>query len=287
MVGIAREVGQQRLVDRLVVEVRVVVLFVRAVGETERDVGRGDPIAERGRRRAELGGERLVVSERGHRGVEGRERRLRAGRTGEALDQQPIGRVADRFGARGLDSGPADPLVVEHGVGRRVVGRPGIPHRGGHVVEVARVHGGPGKVVPDRVEQLLVPEAGHRPLLRNRAGAGRRRQRDHQEATHDPAAPRHSNSPRASRRETAPPISRCPRRSGKHRAPRGTVESRRRAGRSVASRGSCRFSAATRIAACRQRPRRRRRRRGRARSGLRMRVIAFRQWSSPTRPVAR
>ncbi len=74
------------------------------------------------------------------------------------------GRVADRFGARGVDVGRGLALCHEDAVGGRVVSGPRVPHGRGHMVEVPRVDAWAGDVAPDRAQDLLVPTTRDRTL---------------------------------------------------------------------------------------------------------------------------
>ena len=101
------------------------------------------------------------VAEGGHQLVELTQADLAADGLPVAVRQHPIGGVADGLVAgRG---GVVEPglLVDEDAVRDRIVGRPGIPHGGGHVIEVAGVHRGGREVTADGIEQSLVPEPGH------------------------------------------------------------------------------------------------------------------------------
>ncbi len=173
-IGVAREIGEERLVDGRVHQVAVVVDLVRPVAEPVGDDRPRDAVADRRGRIAHLVDVVGVKAEAGHGRIDQRDDVIGTHGVEEAVTQHPAGGVRDRFLAGGLDVLRACTLVMEDLVGNVVVGGPRVPHRRGDVIEVPRVHRRAGLVVADSLEEDFLPLAGDR-LGRATRGDGRER----------------------------------------------------------------------------------------------------------------
>ena len=172
--GVAGVLDDERRVDRLVVGRRVAVGLVRAVGLAVGEDGRRDPVADRRRAVAVSRRGRDRVAQAVHQVVELVEGLARPDRLDVAGRQDPVGGVADRLVPGGSHVGRRVLLGEDVARCRRVVGRPGVPHRDRRVEQVAGVDGRVRKGSPDRVEEGLVPASGDGPVG---MGGDRRRRR--------------------------------------------------------------------------------------------------------------
>ncbi len=155
----------ERVVDRPVRRVDVALLLERPVLHAVGDRGRGDAVPER-RRRVAVGARVVDPVAEGLHGVNQLvERLLQPGGPRVPLQEQPVGREADRGLARRLDVGGRVLLVHEVPVGGGVVGGPRVPHRGGEMEQIPGVDRRSGKIPADRVERGLVPDSRHRPSV--------------------------------------------------------------------------------------------------------------------------
>ena len=153
-----RFLDHERRVGRLVGRIRVAERLVRAVLPTALDVGRRDAVPERGRRIALRLDVVDAVAEPLQRRDELVERLLEPRGIRVAVEEEAVGRVAQRGLARRLHVVRAQLLAYEPAVGLRVVGGPGVPHGRRDVEEVPRVDGRRRRVPLDRVEECLVPD---------------------------------------------------------------------------------------------------------------------------------
>ena len=178
-IRVAREVGQQRGIDRLVHLVPELVLLVRAVREPVVDHAEADPVPDRRRAVADRALVPRVVAQVEHLLVDRRlddvlpPRRQRVAGLDDAVH-----RVADRLVPRRLDVVDVVARVVlgeQERVRHRVVRRPRVVHRHRRVPQVPRVDRRTRDVVTDRLQDLLVPLPRHR-LLRHRRRTRRQRQ---------------------------------------------------------------------------------------------------------------
>ena len=164
-VGVAHHrsgfVDDHRVVRGTVGAVDVAFLLERTVGRPELEDGRRDAVAQRNWTVA-LG--RLVVggiTEFRHDGVEllggGRE----VGHRRIPPQQDAVGRLAQRRLTRCVHVVGRELLGDEVPVGRRVVCRPGVPHRRRGVEQVAGVDGGSRHDLADQLEHRVVPHPRH------------------------------------------------------------------------------------------------------------------------------
>ena len=161
----------QRLIERSVRIVHVALRLERAVGRAIGDQRLGDAVAQR-RRVVALG--RGVVGAVAE-GVHGLGQLLvgliELGDLEVPPQQNPIGREADgRFPSGGhVRRGLL--LRDEVAVGLIVIRRPGVPHGGREVEQVAGVHGRRGHDLANQGKKLVVPDSGRRVAvaLRGRA----------------------------------------------------------------------------------------------------------------------
>ena len=159
--GVPRLLGEDRGVDGSVPLVRVVVPLVGVVLLPEEDVGLGDSISDRGRVVPDGLGVGGVVTELDHERVVLRRHFLEAGRFGETVPKDPIGRVGDRLTSRGLEIASRQFVLREEpGCRPRLETRPGIPHPGGVVKQIPGMNRRACKVISDRLERDLVPLSG-------------------------------------------------------------------------------------------------------------------------------
>ena len=167
-----------------VVRRRVAVGLVRAVVQAVGEDRGGDPVADRGGRVAVGRVDRHRVAQRVHDVRELGERVRAADRLDEPGGEHAVRGVADRLVAGRGDVAGVLLGRVDVAVGRRVVRRPGVPHRDRRVEQVPGVDRRVRERAPDRVEQRLVPASGDGPvgvLGGCRAGAIRRQDAGHPE----------------------------------------------------------------------------------------------------------
>ena len=83
------------------------------------------------------------------------------------MRQHSIGGVADRLAPSRWDVSRCRVFTMQVADGCRVVSRPGVPHRGGRVKQIARVNRWRGEIDPNRGEVLSVPDSrdGLRPQV--------------------------------------------------------------------------------------------------------------------------
>ena len=162
---IARQRRQQRGIHRCVVQVGITADLVRTIEKRLREHGVGHAISDGGRTGTDGGRHGDRVPELGHLGVQRRERDRSAHRRGEAGLHHAIGGVGDRLIACIEHVCCGRHLFMKHSVRSRVVGRPGIPHRNGNMVEIASMDGRTGTVLADCMQQSLAPDSRHRATI--------------------------------------------------------------------------------------------------------------------------
>ena len=155
---VAARGDHHRLVDRDVDAVCVVVWFVRPIVRQRGQHGGGNAVADG--HRIGAGG----MSIRGRCAVFRKQRvvlrlhRPEARACGEAAAEKPVGHHADGLLARGLEGHAFRRTMFIHEARQPAAeSAPRVPHAGGNVEEVARVHGRSRKVLPDRTDQQCVP----------------------------------------------------------------------------------------------------------------------------------
>ena len=79
---------------------------------------------------------------------------------GVARTEHPVGGVADRFMAGGLEVFGGRAFVVKDPYRGVIVGSPGVIHRSRAVEKIPRMDGGRGEIPTDGREAMLIPETG-------------------------------------------------------------------------------------------------------------------------------
>ena len=172
---VARLQEIQRRIDRPVIAVCIAVPLIGAVLQAEFEQAAGDVVAQGGGRAGRIvgGGERPVMALCSKQRIDAGQCLARSRRHPEALPDDAVHGVADHLFPRRPQvcrrvhavegtGEPADRAAKQIG-GRRIVERrPGVVHGNRRVEQVARMHRWTCIVVPDRLQQCLVPQAGHR-----------------------------------------------------------------------------------------------------------------------------
>ena len=180
-VGVAGGDGRQRRVGGNVVLIGITVLLVGAILKAEIDQVLGDVVAQRRRRSAGIirGGKEGVVAQLDEKIVKLSQGSGGARRIQKPVMEQAVGGIADRFFAGSLDiirrgdvfkraGKTAHGFTQEIGLCFLIVNRPGVVHGDGGVKQVAGVHRRTGKILPDRIQQNLVPLPGDGVLAKGR-----------------------------------------------------------------------------------------------------------------------
>ena len=135
------------------------VLFVGSVVGAELEDGRRDTIAQRRGGRTIRRSEISVITQFIHQRVKRRQDGRRARRVRETRRQDSVRRKGDGLIARTLNRAPLHFLLMDQLFGDVVEGGPSVPHGRGNVKQIPGMDRGPGKIIANGFQHLLVPQA--------------------------------------------------------------------------------------------------------------------------------